>query len=114
MEYDQVGFVLGDMANPEGDLPIVITSAMSTVIVGFCLMNAAIYVILPFETIRTSTTVAVVSPPPNRRKTALPFRYPTAPVIFSEQRHIKVGAVESIRHCLIETAGPHKLTVCLC
>ena len=52
--------MLGDMASPERDLPIVITTAMLTVISGFCLMNAAIYVVLPFEIIRASTTVAVV------------------------------------------------------
>ncbi|KAJ4396507.1 hypothetical protein N0V93_000726 [Gnomoniopsis smithogilvyi] len=57
--WETIGFVLGDMANPEGDLPIVITSAMVIVICGFSLMNAAIYVVLPFETVRTSTTVAV-------------------------------------------------------
>lgn len=62
---NQVGFVLGDMANPEGDLPVVITSAMMIVISGFFLMNAAIYVVLPFETIRTSTTVAVVRAHPH-------------------------------------------------
>lgn len=48
------------MANPHGDLPVVITSAMVIVISGFCMMNAAIYVVLPFEIIRSSTTVAVV------------------------------------------------------
>lgn len=51
------------MANPQRDLPVVITSAMVIVISGFCMMNAAIYVVLPFETIRTSTTVAVVRLP---------------------------------------------------
>lgn len=54
--------MLGDMANPQRDLPIVITSAMLTIITGFSMMNAAIYVVLPFETIRASTTVAVVRP----------------------------------------------------
>lgn len=57
--------MLGDMANPQGDLPVVITSAMVIVISGFCMMNAAIYIVLPFETIRTSTTVAVVRTPKN-------------------------------------------------
>lgn len=55
--------MLGDMANPQGDLPVVITSAMVIVISGFVMMNAAIYVVLPFEIIRSSTTVAVVRPP---------------------------------------------------
>lgn len=52
--------MLGDMAHPERDLPRVITGAMITVMTGFILMNAAIYICLPFEVIRTSSTVAVV------------------------------------------------------
>lgn len=52
--------MLGDMAHPERDLPRVITGAMITVMAGFALMNAAIYICLPFEVIRTSSTVAVV------------------------------------------------------
>jgi solute carrier family 7 (L-type amino acid transporter), member 6 len=56
----QIGFVLGDMANPEGDLPVVINGAMITVIAGFVMMNAALYICLPFEVIRASSTVAVV------------------------------------------------------
>jgi L-type amino acid transporter 6 len=47
------------MANPEGDLPFVINGAMLIVIVGFCLMNAALYVELPMDIIRGSSTVAV-------------------------------------------------------
>lgn len=59
--------MLGDMAHPERDLPRVITGAMITVMTGFSLMNAAIYICLPFEVIRTSSTVAVV------RRTLLPL-----------------------------------------
>lgn len=55
------------MAQPERDLPRVITGAMITVMTGFSLMNAAIYICLPFEVIRTSSTVAVV------RMTLLPL-----------------------------------------
>lgn len=62
--------MLGDMAQPERDLPRVITGAMITVMTGFSLMNAAIYICLPFEIIRTSSTVAVV------RRTLLPLHSP--------------------------------------
>lgn len=51
------------MAQPERDLPRVITGAMITVMTGFSLMNAAIYICLPFEVIQTSSTVAVVRRP---------------------------------------------------
>jgi solute carrier family 7 (L-type amino acid transporter), member 6 len=51
------------MANPEGDLPIVINGAMATVVAGFCLMNWALYVGLPMDVMRSSTTIAVVSRP---------------------------------------------------
>lgn len=53
------------MAQPERDLPRVITGAMITVMTGFSLMNAAIYICLPFEVIRTSSTVAVVRRTPS-------------------------------------------------
>jgi amino acid transporter len=61
--WETVGFVLGDMKNPQGDLPIVINGAMTTVIIGFFLMNAALYICLPMDVMRESTTVAVVSCP---------------------------------------------------
>ncbi len=48
------------MANPQGDLPAVINGAMLTVITGFCLMNAALFVCLPMDVIRASKTVVVV------------------------------------------------------
>ncbi len=48
------------MANPEGDLPFVINGAMMIVITGFCLMNAALYICLPMDVIRGSSTVVVV------------------------------------------------------
>ncbi|KAI3392901.1 hypothetical protein diail_4988 [Diaporthe ilicicola] len=57
--WETIGFVLGDMAHPERDLPRVISGAMITVMTGFILMNAAIYICIPFEVIRTSSTVAV-------------------------------------------------------
>ncbi|KZL68063.1 large neutral amino acids transporter small subunit 1 [Colletotrichum tofieldiae] len=57
--WEMVGFVLGDMKNPRRDLPIVINGSMAVVIVGFMLMNAALYVCLPMSVMRTSSTVAV-------------------------------------------------------
>ncbi|KAH8652364.1 large neutral amino acids transporter small subunit 1 [Xylariales sp. PMI_506] len=57
--WETVGFVLGDMANPEADLPVIINVAMTTVIIGFFAMNMALYICLPMEVIRGSTTVAV-------------------------------------------------------
>ncbi|KAI0129942.1 large neutral amino acids transporter small subunit 1 [Xylariales sp. AK1849] len=57
--WETIGFVAGDMAAPEADLPIVINGAMTIVIIGFFLMNAALYVCLPMAIMRESTTVAV-------------------------------------------------------
>ncbi|WYZ38682.1 hypothetical protein EsH8_III_000596 [Colletotrichum jinshuiense] len=57
--WEMVGFVLGDMKNPRKDLPIVINGSMIVVIIGFMLMNAALYVCLPMSVMRTSSTVAV-------------------------------------------------------
>ncbi|GKT40811.1 Y+L amino acid transporter 2 [Colletotrichum spaethianum] len=60
--WEMVGFVLGDMKNPRRDLPIVINGSMIIVIIGFMLMNAALYVCLPMSVMRTSSTVAVLKP----------------------------------------------------
>lgn len=49
------------MKNPRRDLPLVINGSMIVVIIGFMLMNAALYVCLPMNVMRTSSTVAVVS-----------------------------------------------------
>lgn len=57
--WESIGFVLGDMKDPQGDLPIVINGAMTIVIVGFFFMNAALYICLPMGVMRASTTVAV-------------------------------------------------------
>ncbi|KXH48777.1 large neutral amino acids transporter small subunit 1 [Colletotrichum simmondsii] len=57
--WEMVGFVLGDMKNPRRDLPLVINGSMIVVIIGFMLMNAALYVCLPMSVMQTSSTVAV-------------------------------------------------------
>ncbi|KAI1813956.1 amino acid/polyamine transporter I [Poronia punctata] len=57
--WESVGFIVGDMENPVKDLPIVINGAMSLVMVGFFLMNASLYICLPFDVIRESRTVAL-------------------------------------------------------
>ncbi|WDK12322.1 large neutral amino acids transporter small subunit 1 [Colletotrichum graminicola] len=57
--WEMIGFVLGDMKNPKKDLPIVVNGSMAVVIIGFLLMNAALYVCLPMSVMRTSSTVAV-------------------------------------------------------
>lgn len=51
------------MQDPIRDLPRVINSAMSIVIIGFVLMNIALYIDLPIAVIRGRSTVVVVSRP---------------------------------------------------
>ncbi|KAI2623433.1 amino acid/polyamine transporter I [Xylaria nigripes] len=57
--WENVGFVAGDMVNPARNLPIMIHGAMTSVIIGFFLMNASLYICLPFEVIKDSKAVAV-------------------------------------------------------
>jgi amino acid permease len=57
----EIGLVAGEMKDPVRDLPRVINSAMSIVITGFVLMNAALYIVLPIEKLRETDTVATVS-----------------------------------------------------
>ena len=56
----QIGFVAGEMAEPTRNLPRVIGTAMCVSIVGFVLMNMALFVVLPFELVREESAVAVV------------------------------------------------------
>ncbi|KAI3335075.1 amino acid permease-domain-containing protein [Ustulina deusta] len=57
--WESAGFVAGDLHSPAKDLPVVINGAMALVVTGFFLMNASLYVCLPFDVIRESKTVAV-------------------------------------------------------
>ncbi|KAI1754627.1 amino acid/polyamine transporter I [Xylaria castorea] len=57
--WESATFVVGDMENPAKDLPIVINGAMTLVIAGFLLMNASLYIGLPFDVVRESKAVAV-------------------------------------------------------
>ncbi|SPN97249.1 uncharacterized protein DNG_00763 [Cephalotrichum gorgonifer] len=57
--WETLGFVLGDMKDPEGDLSYVINGSMTTVITGFVLLNAALYTCLPMDVMRASRTVSV-------------------------------------------------------
>ena len=57
----QIGFVAGDMRDPVRDLPRVINTAMAVVIVGFVLMDVALYVAVPIEAMRSNSTPTVVS-----------------------------------------------------
>ncbi|KAJ2897479.1 large neutral amino acids transporter small subunit 1 [Zalerion maritima] len=56
--WETIGFVLGDMKNPARDLPVVMNFSMVTVIIGFVLFNAALYVVIPIDVIRTSAAPA--------------------------------------------------------
>ncbi|KAF4637314.1 hypothetical protein G7Y89_g770 [Cudoniella acicularis] len=57
--WETVGFVAGDMRDPQRDLSRVINSAMAIVLFGFVFMNLSLYIVLPMDTIRDQKTVAV-------------------------------------------------------
>ena len=48
------------MENPRRDLPRVINAAMSIVLLGFVLMNIALYAVVPIQVLRQEPAVAVV------------------------------------------------------
>ena len=48
------------MASPSRDLPRVINTAMSVAISSFVLVNIALFMVIPFETMRARSVVAVV------------------------------------------------------
>ena len=57
----KIGFMVGEMKDPRRDLPRAINMSMTTVIIGFALLNASLYAILPMDVIRKNLAVAVVS-----------------------------------------------------
>ena len=61
MKLPQIGFVAGEMKEPTRDLPRVINTAMTIVIIGFVLMNAALYVAIPIQKMRETNTPVTVS-----------------------------------------------------
>ena len=48
------------MTDPSRDLPRVINTAMSVAVSGFVLVNVALFMVIPFETMRERSVVAVV------------------------------------------------------
>ncbi len=67
----QIGFVVGDMKNPVRDLPRVINTAMTTVILSFVLVNISLYLVIPIEVMRDNDTPGVVSCEPLSSSTRL-------------------------------------------
>lgn len=57
--WDNVNYVTGEMRHPTRDLPLVIHTAMPTVIVCYLLANISYYLVLPASTVGSSNTVAV-------------------------------------------------------
>ncbi|KAI1308785.1 amino acid/polyamine transporter I [Xylaria venustula] len=57
--WESASFIAGDMVKPAEDLPMAIHGAMAIIITGFFLMNASLYICLPFDVVRESKTVAV-------------------------------------------------------
>ncbi|KAK7926698.1 amino acid permease-domain-containing protein [Apiospora marii] len=58
--WETIGFFLGDMQNPKRDLPRALTAAISIVTVGFALVNISLYMVLPLDVIRATSTPVVV------------------------------------------------------
>jgi L-asparagine transporter-like permease len=57
----QAVYVSEELSRPEKQLPLAINSALSITIVSFLVANAAFYVLLPWQVIATTDSVAVVS-----------------------------------------------------
>ncbi len=55
----QVNYVVGEFRNPNRDLPRVIHTSMPLVTIFYLLANVAYFFVLPFDTIKSSNTVAV-------------------------------------------------------
>ena len=58
--WDNVNWVIGEMRHPARDLPLVIHTAMPTVILCYLLANISYYLVLPSSVVSSSNAIAVV------------------------------------------------------
>ncbi|KAK7414677.1 hypothetical protein QQX98_006445 [Neonectria punicea] len=58
--WDNTNYVVGEFRNPSRDLPRVIHTAMPLVILSYVLANVAYFLVLPFDSMGGSNTVAVM------------------------------------------------------
>ena len=58
--WDNVNWVTGEMRHPARDLPLVIHTAMPTVIVCYLLANISYYLVLPSSVVSSSNVIAVM------------------------------------------------------
>lgn len=63
-------YVSAEMSNPVKQLPLAINTAVPTIIACFLATNAAYYILLPWDVVSTTDSVAVVS---HRPSTPFPF-----------------------------------------
>ncbi|KAL2204342.1 amino acid transporter [Sarocladium strictum] len=59
--WDKAVYVSEELSRPEKQLPLAINSALSITIVSFLVANAAFYVLLPWQVIATTDSVAVTA-----------------------------------------------------
>lgn len=59
-------YVSAELSNPTKQLPLSINTAIPTIILCFLATNAAYYILLPWDVVSTTDSVAVVSPNPTR------------------------------------------------
>lgn len=60
---EQAIYITAELSAPARQLPLAINSSIPTVVVGFVAANAAYYVLLPWNMISITDSVAVVSFP---------------------------------------------------
>lgn len=83
--WDKAIYVSAELSNPVKQLPLAINTAVPTVIVCFLAANAAYYILLPWDVVSTTDSVAVVryhsstlylgrAPCPVCELTAMPYR----------------------------------------
>lgn len=61
----QAIYISSELRNPSKQLPLTINTALPTIFLCFLVANAAYYILLPWDLVSTSDSVAVVSRPPN-------------------------------------------------
>ncbi|KAF3025589.1 Y+L amino acid transporter [Neopestalotiopsis sp. 37M] len=54
--FESIGFVLGDVQDPVRNLPRILHTAMTIVVVGFSLTNISLYLVVPIDELRATNT----------------------------------------------------------
>uniref|UniRef100_A0A8H7KC00 Amino acid permease/ SLC12A domain-containing protein n=1 Tax=Bionectria ochroleuca TaxID=29856 RepID=A0A8H7KC00_BIOOC len=116
--WDKAIYISSELKNPGKQLPLTINTAIPTIFLCFIVANAAYYILLPWDTVSTSDSVAVtaISRPPggqvrhHRRRVDLPRHRRLYPGQLPSCRpHDRLGRQQGLVPAILRHCRPHRL-----